>query len=220
MANKVLRIILIVVIFFIFFEVGLVSSYTIVTSEAPNVQGLIDMQISKITGMFTPEKVNDMLIRDPSPVNITNKKDVALKMESISQVDGVNYESMNVSTYDDPKKSNFTVTIEALGYDSPNSTSGQIVISKVPNYKIIAKGNATYKDNGLTVNENSIVITSVLKLYNTGNTSQTSYTDYSSSGSSDSSYSSYNSYSSSSGSSGSSYNSYDSSSSGSSNSSY
>ena len=72
MASKVLRIILIVVLFIIFFEVGLVSSYTIVTSEAPNVQGLIDMQISKITGMFTPEKVNDMLIKDPSPVNITN----------------------------------------------------------------------------------------------------------------------------------------------------
>ena len=189
MANKVLRIILIVVIFIIFFEVGLISSYTIVTSEAPNVQGLIDMQISKITGMFTPEKVNNMLIKDPTPVNITNKKDIALKMESMSQVDGVNYESMNITTYDDPNKSNFTVTIEALGYDSPNSTSGQIVISKVPSYKIIAKGNATYKDNGLTVDERSVVINSILKLYNTGSNSQTAYTDYSSNNN-------YNSYSS------------------------
>ena len=60
MASKVLRIILIVVLFIIFFEVGLVSSYTIVTSEAPNVQGLIDMQISKIAGMFTPEKIKKM----------------------------------------------------------------------------------------------------------------------------------------------------------------
>ena len=46
MASKVLRIILIVVLFIIFFEVGLVSSYTIVTSEAPNVQGLIDMYVN------------------------------------------------------------------------------------------------------------------------------------------------------------------------------
>ena len=211
MANKVLRIILIVVLFVIFFEIGLVSSYTIVTSEAPNVQGLIDMQISKITGIFNPAKVNDMLIKDATHLNITNKKDVALKMESLSKVDGVNVDSMNVTTYDNPDKKNFTVTIEALGYESPNSSSGQIVISKIPSYKIIAKANATYKDSGLTVNENSIVINSVLKLYNTGSSSSTgatSYTNYSkssysssdSSGSSGSSssgygYTSYTNYS-------------------------
>ena len=104
MANKVLRIILIVVLFVIFFEIGLVSSYTIVTSEAPNVQGLIDMQISKITGIFNPAKVNDMLIKDATHLNITNKKDVALKMESLSKVDGVNVDSMNITTYDNPEK--------------------------------------------------------------------------------------------------------------------
>ena len=179
MANKVLRIILIIVLFVIFFEIGLVSSYTIVTSEAPNVQGLIDMQISKITGIFNPAKVNDMLIKDATHLNITNKKDVALKMESLSKVDGVNVDSMNVTTYDNPDKKNFTVTIEALGYESPNSSSGQIVISKIPSYKIIAKANATYKDSGLTVNENSIVINSVLKLYNSA-TSSSSTSSYSS----------------------------------------
>ena len=156
MASKVLRIILIVVLFIIFFEVGLVSSYTIVTSEAPNVQGLIDMQISKIAGMFTPEKVNDVLIKDPTPVNITNKKDVALKMENMSKVDGVNVDSMNVTTRDDTNNKNLTVSIEALGYASPNSTSGQIVISKVPSYKIIAKGNATYKETGFIVDERQL----------------------------------------------------------------
>lgn len=165
MANKAIRIILIIVLFIVFFEIGLISSYTIVTSEAPNVQGLIDMQISKVTGMFTPEKVNEMLIKDPTPVNITNKKDIALKMEDLSQVDGVNVDSMNVTTYEDASNKNFTVTIEALGYASPNSTSGQIVISQTPSYKIIAKGNATYKDTGLEVDERSVYINSVLKLY-------------------------------------------------------
>ncbi|MDO5860113.1 hypothetical protein [Methanobrevibacter sp.] len=165
MANKAIRIILIIVLFIIFFEIGLISSYTIVTSEAPNVQGLIDMQISKVTGIFTPEKVNEMLIKDPTPVNITNKKDIALRMEDLSKVDGVNVDSMNVTTYEDANNNNFTVTIEALGYASPNSTSGQIVISQTPSYKIIAKGNATYKDTGLEVDERSVTINSVLKLY-------------------------------------------------------
>ncbi len=165
MANKIIRIVLIIVLFLVFFEVGLISSYTIVTSEAPNVKSLIDMQISEITGLLNPQKVNDALIKDPTRVNISNKKDVALKMEELSNVDGVNVDSMNVSTYADTDDSNFTVTISALGYESPNSTSGQIVISQTPSYKVIANGNASYKSNGLMVDTDTLNINSVLKLY-------------------------------------------------------
>jgi hypothetical protein len=165
MASKILRIILIVVLFLVFFELGLFSSYTIVTAEAPNVQGLIEMQISKIQEIFSPEKVNEVLIKDPTPVNITNKKDVGLKMETLSKVDGVNVDSMNISTFDDTDNKNLTVNIEALGYASPNSTSGQIVISQDPSYKVIATGQASYKENGLRVDEDTLSITSVLKLY-------------------------------------------------------
>lgn len=166
MASKILRIVLVIVLFVIFFEVGLISSYTIVTSEPPNISGLIDMQTSKVTGIFSSDNVNNVLIKDPTPLNITNKKDVALHMQSISNVDGISYDSMNVTTFEDTDKKNFTVNIEALGYDSPSSTSGQIVISQKPNYKIIATGTASYRgDTGLKVDENSMTINSVLKLY-------------------------------------------------------
>lgn len=165
MANKVIRIILIIILFVIFFEVGLFSSYTIVTSEAPNIEGLIDMQIQKLTSFFNPETVNEALIKDPTPINISNKKDVALQMEELSKVDGVNVDSMNITTRDDTDNKNITVTIEALGYASPNSTSGQIVISQDPSYKVIAVGDASYKGSGLMVNTNSMTINSVLKLY-------------------------------------------------------
>jgi hypothetical protein len=165
MANKIVRIILIIVLFVIFFEIGLFSSYTIVTAEAPNIQGLVEMQISKISGIFSPENVNEVLIKDPTPVKVTNKKDVALKMEELSKVDGVNVDSMNITTYDDLDNKNITVNVEALGYASPNSTSGQIIISQDPSYKVIAKADASYKENGLRVDENTVVINSVLKLY-------------------------------------------------------
>lgn len=165
MANKVVRIILIIVLFIVFFELGLFGSYTIVTSEAPNFQGLIDMQVSKVSSFFSPEKVNEVLIKDPTPVSISNKKDVALRMEELSKVDGVDYDSINVSTYEDPDNEKFNVTIESLGYESPNSTSGQIVISQTPSFKIIAKGVASYKGTGLLVDKDSIAINSVLKLY-------------------------------------------------------
>jgi hypothetical protein len=165
MANKILRILLIIVLFVVFFELGLFSSYTIVTAEAPNIQGLIDMQISKIQEVFSPENVNEALIKDPTPVNITNKKDVALEMEKQSKVDGVNVDSMNITTFDDTDNKNLTVNIEALGYASPNSTKGQIVISQDPSFKVVATAQASYKENGLRVDENTVTITSILKLY-------------------------------------------------------
>lgn len=162
---KVLRILLIIVLFIIFFEIGLFSSYTIVTAEVPDVQGLIDMQISQITGFFNPQNVNEVLIKDPTYVNISNQKDVALQMEELSQVDGVNVESMNVSTYDDLDNSKINVTIEALGYASPNSTSGQIIISQDPAYKVIVTGIASFKSGELMVDTDTLAVDSVLKLY-------------------------------------------------------
>ena len=165
MANKIVRVILIIILFVVFFELGLFSSYTIVTAEAPNVQGLIDMQVSKIQGIFSPEKVNEVLIKDPTPIKITNKKDVALKMENLSKVDGVNVDSMNVTTYDDTDNEVMNVTIQALGYASPNSTSGQIVISQDPSFKVIATGEASLKGNGMMVDIDTVSINSVLKLY-------------------------------------------------------
>ena len=54
MANNVVKIILVVVLFIIFFEIGLFSSYTIFTSEVLNIHGLIDMQVNKIKGIISP----------------------------------------------------------------------------------------------------------------------------------------------------------------------
>ena len=155
---KALRIILVVVLFVVFFEIGLFSSYTIVAAEAPDIEGLIDMQISKITGIFNSDNVNNV-------VNITNKRDVAQSLEDLSKVDGVNVDSMNVTTYDDKDNEELNVTIEALGYASPSSNSSQIVISQDPSYKIVAEGNATFKGGSLIVDVDSITIQSILKLY-------------------------------------------------------
>ena len=164
--GKILRILLVIVLFIIFFEVGLFSSYTIVTAEAPDVRGLIDMQVSKISSVFSPQAVNEVLIKDPTPVNFTNHKDVALKMEQLSNVDGVNVDSMNASTYDDAKKSDsINISIEALGYAAPNSTSGQIVISQNPSYKVIVSSVASYKNGELVVDTDKMKVDSVLKLF-------------------------------------------------------
>lgn len=159
---KILRTVLIIILFVIFFEAGLLSSYTIVTSEAPDIRGLIDMQVEKITSIISPNKVNDVLIKDPTPINITNKQDVALAIQNLSKVDGVNIDSINMTTYDDKDNEYLNVTIEALGYASPNSTSSRIVISQEPSYKIIVTANATSSGK---VNTDTIAVQSILKLY-------------------------------------------------------
>ncbi len=163
--GKVLRILLVIVLFIIFFEVGLFSSYTIVTAEVPDVKGLIEMQTDKLSNIFSSHTVNEVFIKDPTNVNFSNKKDVALKMEQLSNVDGVNVDSMNASTYESTKNGKFNVTIEALGYAAPNSTSGQIVISQKPSYKVIVSSVASYKNDQLIVDTDQMKVDSVLKLF-------------------------------------------------------
>ncbi|MDL2270367.1 hypothetical protein LJC03_01005 [Methanobrevibacter sp. OttesenSCG-928-I08] len=144
---------------------GLFSSYTIATSEVPDIKGLIDLQINTITGFFSSENVNQALIKDPENITISNKQETASKLEELSQVDGINLDSINITTYDDTDNEQINVTIEALGYSAPNSTSGQIIISQDPSYKVVANGMAEYKEGRFRIDPNTIVIESILKLY-------------------------------------------------------
>ena len=159
-----LKIILIVLLFIGFFELGLFSSYTIVTSNVPNIQELVDFQVNTIKGFLNPENVNEALIKDPTKIEIIKKNDAAQALEEKSGVDGINVDSMNVTTYDE-LKNEINVTIEALGYSAPNSTSGQIIISQKPVYKVMATATAKYKEGGYKIDPESIVIESILKLY-------------------------------------------------------
>lgn len=163
--GKVSRAILIIVLFVIFFEVGLFSSYTIVTSEPPDIQGLIDMQVQEVISVINPNTVNEVLIKDPTDLNISNKQSVATALENLSKVDGVNLDNLNATTYDDTDNDNLNVTIEALGYASPNSTSTQIVISQEPSYKIVATGFGNMSSGKVVIDTDSIKIESILKLY-------------------------------------------------------
>ena len=163
--GKISRAILIIVLFVIFFEVGLFSSYTIVTSEPPDIQGLIDMQVQEVTSVINPNTVNEVLIKDPTDLNISNKQSVATALENLSKVDGVNLDNLNATTYDDTDNDNLNVTIEALGYASPNSTSTQIVISQEPSYKIVATGFGNMSSGKVVIDTDSIKIESILKLY-------------------------------------------------------
>ena len=166
---RALKIILLIILFIGFFEAGLLSSYTIITSEAPDVKGLIDLQINTIAEFFSSENINNALIKDPKNINITNKIEVVNKVASLGKVDGIALDSLNVSTYESSSNEEFGVNITGLGFSSPNTTRGQIILSGNPDYIITATAMASNKNNGIVIDINTIKIVSILKFYNQNN---------------------------------------------------
>ena len=166
---KLLKGLLVIILFIGFFEAGLFSAYTIVTSETPDVEGLINSQLDVIFGFINSDEVNDFLIKDPTVLNITNRVDVADELKKQANVDGVNVDQINASTYQNLGDNNLEVTIEALGYSSVNVSSNQIILSQDPDYQIVATANAKAEGKSVVIDTSSIKITSILKLYtNTG----------------------------------------------------
>ena len=163
--NRALRIILIVILFIGFFEIGLFSSYTIVTSEVPDVKGLIDLQINTVTGIFHSNDINNVIIKDPSSINITNKVDTAMAMANAAKVDGVSVPSMNASTQQESENGGpVNITINALAFANPSSVSNSTYISTTPTYMITAVALANITSSEVIVDTSSIKITSIMNI--------------------------------------------------------
>lgn len=163
--SNIIKFFLIIFLFIGFFEAGLISSYTIVTSEVPDVKGLIDLQIETITNLFNSNNINDMITKNPDLVNISNKMEVADKLKSLAKIDGVNINSINATTYENSRSGSFELTLTALGYEGSNSTSGEIILTQDPQYKITATATGKYTDKGVEIDIKTIKITSVLNIY-------------------------------------------------------
>ena len=189
---KISRIILIVLLFFVFFEIGLFSSYTLATGEVPDPGELFGMQVETITSIFSAENVGRLLIKDPDSINVTNRFQLADKVSEVADVDGVDVENMTVTTVDDTDGKEFNVTITAYGYSKPTSKGGSIVISNEPDYKIICTGKAKYTVNGIEVDLDTVNVDSILKIFDEDDNNKYNVLgeDYNSSSSSSSSYSS------------------------------
>ncbi|MDR2967456.1 MAG: hypothetical protein LBU74_05870 [Methanobacteriaceae archaeon] len=162
---KIIKFLLVILLFIGFFEAGLISSYTIVTSNVPDVKGLIDIQIETITNLFNPDNINDIIVKDPDVVNVANKMEVAEKLKILAKIDGVSIKSINATTYGNSKSDSFELTINALGYSGPNGTTGQIILKQDPQYRITATANGKYTSSGAEIDINSIKVTSVLNIY-------------------------------------------------------
>lgn len=183
---KITKIILIIILFIAFFEIGLFSSYTIVSGEIPDVQSIIKMQTDALGSFFSSENVGSVLVKDPTEINVTNRFDLAHELTKKANIDGVTVNNMTITTDSNYGEENITVTIDTYGFSAPLSTSGQIVITNEPNYKVKAVAKATYSWEGYTIDLSTIKIVSILKMFevkkNTTNAATTtkSTKDYSS----------------------------------------
>ena len=199
---KISRIILIVLLFFVFFEIGLFCSYTLATGQVPNPQELIGMQVETVSNIFSPDNVGGLLIKDPDNINVTNRYNLAEKVSEVADVDGVNVENMTITSVEDTSEEEFNVTITAFGYSKPQGKGGSIYISNEPDYKIICTAVAKYTVNGIEVDLDTVKVDSILKIFDADDNNKYNVlgNDYNSSSkySSGSSYKSSDSYSSSS----------------------
>lgn len=177
---KITKIILIIILFIAFFEIGLFSSYTIVSGEIPDVEEMITMQIETVTSIFNSETVGSVLVKDPTEINVTNRYDLAQELTKKANVDGVTVNNITITTQNDYGDGNITVNITTYGFSAPSTSSGQIVITSEPDYKITAYAKATYSYEGYTIDLNTIQVVSILKMYESSNTQNDTVKDYSS----------------------------------------
>ncbi|MGZ7046887.1 MAG: hypothetical protein ACXVHP_01235 [Methanobacterium sp.] len=171
---RIIKFILFIIIFGIVFELGLLSSYTIVTAQPPDVGKLIDMQVSKLTALW-----DSITGSGKSPVvktvNVTNVDAVSDALKSRTGLSGINVDTLGAILPSGSTSDTITVTLVAQGYkenqtgsiSSKNeSSSGQIVIKNTEIYSITATATAKKRSKGVEVDPNSIVITSQKRLYN------------------------------------------------------
>jgi hypothetical protein len=172
---RIIKFILFLILFGIVFELGLLSSYTIVTSQPPDVGKLVDMQVTKVTAIW-----DSITGANKGPnvktVNITNVNDVANNLMSKTGLSGINVDTLGAILPDSSTSDTVTVTLTGTGYKEnqtgavknnvSGSSSGQIVIKQSEIYSITATATAKKKSGKVEVDVNTIQVTALKKLYN------------------------------------------------------
>lgn len=172
---RIIKFILFLLLFGIVFELGLLSSYTIVTSQPPDVEEIMNMQISKLTAIWDGITAGSDKGSTTKTVNVTNVDVVANALKAKTQLSGINVDTLGAILPEGTASDNITVTLTATGYkenqtggvtsNESGSSSGQIVIKQSEIYSITATAIAKKKSKGVEVDANTIQVTALKKLY-------------------------------------------------------
>lgn len=171
---RIIKFILFLLLFGVLFEAGLLSSYTIVTSEPPDIGNLIDMQTSKLTAIWEAIGIGSG-DNSTNKLTILNADPVAQTLKNKTGLSGVNIDSMTAILQGSSSTDIVTVNINAEGYKenqtggvtSKNGTSsGQIVITPSETYSLTATATGKKKSKGIEINVTTIKVTSIKRIYN------------------------------------------------------
>ena len=167
-----MKIILFVVFFVVFFEAGLISSYTIVTSQPPDIGKLLGMQVDEITSFLSFGSGSNIL-NTQSNKKINNPDEVAEALKTKGGLDGINLSTLSAQVSGTSDEDIIPVNITVMGYKDSvsggNSSGGQIVITANETYSLTATAMATLKNSGIVIDVSTIQITSSRKLYGSTN---------------------------------------------------
>lgn len=165
--NSVIKYFLLFILCVVFFEAGLFSANTIVSGEPPNINSLIEMQLDGINALI--QLLQGTQNTTQQSVDINNQDDLAQALQSKSDMDGVNLQTLSAYTNESTSNDQINITITVQAYKTTttgdNTTNGSIVIKPNETYSITATAIGTVTNGGVTVDINSIVITTVRKLY-------------------------------------------------------
>lgn len=151
----------------VFFEAGLFSANTIVSGEPPDIGNLIDMQVDGINNLIHLLQGSQNAAMEA--VDINNENDVSRAIQNKSSMDGVNLQTLSAHTDQSTSDDQINVTITLMAYKTTttggNVTNGSIIIRPNETYSITATAIGRTEEGGVTVDLNSIIITTVRKLY-------------------------------------------------------
>lgn len=166
--SRILKILLFIIAIIAFFEIGLFVSYTVISSEPVDPGDLISMQFDE-TNHFLSSLTGEKDLDEQDTLNITNKEDVALVLDNLTQL-SVDLDSVNAKISSD-NTGNQTVTINAIATQDTQSTSGgSIVIVPQQTYSISATATGeVYSTGKVNINVTTIVLKEKIVLYNQNN---------------------------------------------------
>lgn len=164
--SKIAKLLIFLLFFLFFFEAGLISSYTIVTSEPPDIGELIDFQYEKIAGFFSFD-VKEVVIGDAKEYNVTNPFETSEALKNSTKIDGVQLSTLKASTYEDMGSEEVNVNITTMAFSPLNKTSKatSFVLSSVADYKIVARAKGKPTSSGIEIDPTTVTVISISKVY-------------------------------------------------------
>lgn len=166
--SKIFKILMFIIGIFIFFEIGLFASYTVISSEIVDPVEIVSVQVNELSD-FIGSLTGKKNLKDQDTLNITNDAEVALLLNNLTNL-SVNLNSVTAKVSSDDT-GNQTVTITALASkDSQVSSGGAIIISPEQTYSITATATGeVYSSGKVKINASTLALKESIVLYDQSN---------------------------------------------------